>query len=396
VTAAHEALEELRHRLDRHPADRYPIQHATTRFHLGALLLERDEPEGAAADLERAVELFAELPAERAKARNMWGVARRATGDLDEAAAAFAVAAQEFGVAELPLEQAAALFNLGLVQLQLGEPDAAAASLGVAAATFDEHGAVLQVAAALREQGVALLTAGRPTEAVPLLTEALARAERGPDDAGRGQAANALGLSQLATGDAAGAVTSLGKAVVAHPAGLRPGAHAMAKTNLALAYEAADDHPRARLAAAQALVSGAPTGAVHDQGVALLGRLGPVTDDLPRTLATEDPSRWQAVIRNEAMRWLCLRDEEADAAAAALIEAMGDDDGQPVAEAWLGTLLEAPPAEMAALLRIAWRVGGTRAGFVSTLRDAIVTFPPPQLFRLEAVFAAETGLDARR
>jgi len=396
VTQADEALEELARRLDRHPAGRYPVQHATTRFHMGALLLERDDPKAAAAVLEPAIELLARLPAEQAKVRNLWGVALRATGDLDESAAAFVSAAHGFEAAEMELERAAASFNLGLVRLQLGEPAAAATEFATAAEAFEREGALLQAAMARREQGSALLRAGRAAEAVPLLTRAFSEAERSADDAGRGQAANSLGLALLATGDVAGAVAALRRAVAAHPPGIRPEPHAMAKANLALAFEAAADRPRARLAAAQALAWGPPRGPVHDQSVVLLDRLGPPTDDLARMLDDEDQAHWPALIREEATRWLRLGQQEAEAAFAPLVAAMEGDRGPAIAEAWLHTLVEAPPEEMSTLVRLAWRVAEGRSAFVAVVREAIIAVPPPQLFRLEAVFAAETDLDPRR
>ncbi len=398
VPPVDEAVAELRRRLDRHPADRYPVQHATARFHLGAMLLERNEPEAAAAELAHAIALFEKLPAEQAKARNLWGAARRATGHLEDSAAAFADAAEAFQLAGLPLEQAAALFNLGLVRLQLGEADTAAADLALAAETFDRQGVRAQAAAAVREQGAALMTSGRHDEAVAVLSDALDRAERTGPDAGRGQAANALGLALLATGDTAGAVTTLRRAVAAHPVGIRPVAHAMAKANLALAYETAGDRPRARLAAAQVLAGAHEAGPVRDQAAAVLARLGPPGDDLVAVLGDEAEERWVAVIREEAARWLRLgaTADIGDTGVTAIVDAIEGDRGPAVAEAWLHVLLEAPPDLMTQLVRMAWRVAANRNAFARVVRDAIVTFPPPQLFRLEAVFAAETGIDPRR
>lgn len=359
-------------------------------------MLEHNEPVPAAAELERAVALFEKLPAEQAKARNLWGAARRATGHLADAAAAFGDAADAFETAGLPLERAAALFNLGLVRLQLGEADTAATHFRLAAETFDGHGAPTQAAAAIREEGGALLAAGRPLGAVPLLSDALARAERTGNEAGRGQAANVLGLALLATGDVDGAVANLRGAVAANPATIRPEAHAMAKGNLALAYEAGGDHPRARLAAAQAS-TGAQPGPVHDQAIALFARLGePGDDDLVAVLDSEVEERWPAIIREEATRWLQVSGPERTAGVGALVRAVEGTHGAAVAEAWLHVLLEAPPDEMVELVRMAWQIAKGRPVFRLIVRDAIVTFPPPQLFRLEAVFVAETDLDPRR
>jgi len=371
------------------------VQHATARFHLGSLLLERNEPEAAAAEIAQAVELFEKLPVEKAKARNLWGAARRNAGHLDDAATAFADAATTFESAGLPLEQGAALFNLGLVQRQIGEADAAVDHFTVAAGLFDGHGAPRQAAAARREQGAALLAAGRATDAVPLLADALALAERADRDDARGQAANALGLALLGSGDTAGAITNLRQAVAAHPAAIRPDANAMAKANLALAYEASGDHSRARLAAAQALAGQSSDPALRDQAAAVLARLGEPGDDLAVVLADEAEERWIAVLREETSRWLRLDPARRAAAAVPLVDGIEGSLGPAGAEAWLHVLLEVPPDQMVDLVRLVWSVAGRRTAFARTVRDAIVTFPPPQLFRLEAVFAAETDLGSR-
>lgn len=367
-----------------------------TRFHLGARLLQHDCAEAAAAELAIAVGLLVKLPAEHAKARNLWGVARRASGNLDDAVDAFTDAATAFETLELDVERGAALFNLGLVQRELGEPARAAENFALAASTFESHGATDQYAAALREQGAALLTAGHPDDAVPLLVESLARTERRGTDADRGQAANVLGLAQLAVGNASAALECLQSAVAAHPAGIRPDAHAMAKANLAVAYEANGNPARARLAAAQVLCGQEAAAAVRDQAAGVLARLGSPGNDLVLVLSEEPEERWPAIVREEAARWLTLDSTDCDAAVTPMVAAIEGQTGPAFARAWLSVLLEAPPDQMVELVRRVWRVAEGHEEFARLVRNAIVTFPPPQLFRLEAVFTAETGLDPRR
>ncbi|TQM11096.1 tetratricopeptide repeat protein [Pseudonocardia kunmingensis] len=246
-------LIELRARLARYPADRYPIQHATASFHLGFALTEA----GRFIDAERALAVAAELfdpdrmPAEHAKALNARGAALRAAGLPDAAAGCFQRASAAFAALGQPLEHGAALFNLGLARRDLGEDPIE--DFRRAQEQLDPDRVPAHASAAARELGAALLTAGRSAEAAPVLAEAIALADRGGDLAGLGAAANTLGLVHLALGATAEAIEVLHSAVGAHPRTVRPDGHAMAKANLALAHERAGDTVRARLAARQAL-----------------------------------------------------------------------------------------------------------------------------------------------
>lgn len=61
---------ELFERLSRYPASAYPVQHATTRFHLGVALLQCGRAEEAEGSLRDAARVFERrLPLEYAKAQ---------------------------------------------------------------------------------------------------------------------------------------------------------------------------------------------------------------------------------------------------------------------------------------------------------------------------------------
>ncbi|MGH3666364.1 MAG: hypothetical protein ACRDU8_09820, partial [Egibacteraceae bacterium] len=77
-----DAITVLQGRLRHYPADRYPVQHATARFHLGQVLLDRGTAAAAEVELRTAAGLFdpRRLPVEHAKATNLLGAALRALG----------------------------------------------------------------------------------------------------------------------------------------------------------------------------------------------------------------------------------------------------------------------------------------------------------------------------
>jgi tetratricopeptide (TPR) repeat protein len=93
-----EPIPELEQRLARYDPARYPIQHATTRFHLGVVLADAGRVEEAVESLETAAELFdpEALPVEHAKALNALGAALRLAGDVEAASASFDRAAELF------------------------------------------------------------------------------------------------------------------------------------------------------------------------------------------------------------------------------------------------------------------------------------------------------------
>jgi tetratricopeptide (TPR) repeat protein len=377
-------IEELEQRLLRFPADRYPVQHATAQFHLGVALTNARAPEEAQPALERAIALFAEvgLEPERAKALNALGAALREAGEIDRAAEAFAEAADAFAEQQLPLEEGAARFNLGLVRRDPEE-------LQCARALFGEGRAGAQAAAAERELGAVLLEQGDVDEAAVVLEQAASLSERAGDEAGRGAAVNALGLACLAAGRTTDAIELFRLAVACHPRSVRPADFAMAKANLALAYERGRDAARARLAARQALgVAEAPT-SVAQEAEGVLARLGPVSDDLAAVLDDEREERRGAIVREEVVRWSDAVPVQRLADAELWVEAQL---ARPeLAESWLGSLLELPPDAMERVIRSALEALASRGAddaerFRLDIVAASVRFHVPQLERLRATF----------
>ena len=390
-----EAIEELERRLARFPPERYPVQHATAQFHLGVALVNAGRPAEAERALEVAAGLFApdRLPAEHAKTTNARGAALRLAGRLDEAAATFLQADGEFEAAGLRVEQGAALFNLGLVQRELGDSDAAVASLQQARERLDPRGSPVEAAAASRELGATLLGVGRLDAAREALEAALALGRRAGDQPGVGAAANVLGLVELAAGDPMKAADAFRTAVAGHPRSVRPGEFAMAKANLAVAWERAGDPARARLAATQA--AGTPTAAapVLAQARGVLERVGGRPGALLEVLDREPRDQWPVALREELARWLDAGPEERRAEAGAWITGQLDRPAEAadLAEAWLGTLLELPGDAMDRLIRATLEAlgeldAGTGARFRSDVSRAMPRFHLPQWQRLADSF----------
>ena len=297
--------EVLAERLGRYPVQRYPVQHATTQFHLGTLLLHAGETAGALRSLIAAADVFERvgMRPEQAKATLMVGVALRTVGRLDDAAAALASAGAVLDTLDLPAEQAAAAYDLGLVRQDIGDLEGARAAWSRARQLFLAAGYPAQAAAAARDHGASLLAAGRSSDAAALLEQAVALAERAGDRPGEGMAANALGLARLAEGQPDAAVEVLGRALAAFPRSVRPAEHAMAKANLALAHEDAGRVAHARLAARQALAVSSAALTVRSQARALLDRQpGEATEDLLTVLDTEDRGQWVPLLREEMLR----------------------------------------------------------------------------------------------
>ena len=387
-----EPILELEQRLARYDADRYPVQRATTQFHLGVVLADAGRVQEAVESLASAVELFdpEALPVEHAKALNALGAALRLAGDLEAAEAAFDRASGMFERASLEQEHGAALFNLGLVRRER-DPAAAAECFRRSATLLAGE----QEAAAARELGATLLTLGELGEATRTLDRAVVLAERG-DAAAYGGALNALGLARLAAGEAEGAIESFRQAAGAHPRAVRPAEFAMAKANLALAYERHGDAPRARLAARQALGVAELPEPVAGQASAVLERVGATTaDDLRFVLTLEPPANREGIVREELARSVEAPPDVRRADAAAWV----DDSSVERAEAWLGGLLELPPESMELLIRSALEALGPRdpvvkERFRANVSRAAARFHVPQLLRLEEVFgriAAELG-----
>lgn len=391
---------ELTARLARYPADRYPMQHATTSFQLGAALTDS----GRFREAERALAVAAELfgpdrrPTEHAKAVNARGAALRATGELAEAAVCFQAAASIFEKVDLPLERGAALFNLGLVRRELGEDPVEC--FQQARVLFDPARVPGHAAAAARELGAALLTAGEHTRAIDVLGEAVTLAERAQDLPGLGVALNTLGLAQLAGGRAREAVESFVGAVGGHPRTLRPEAYAMAKANLALAHERIDEPVRARLAARQALgVPGVPT-AVCATAAGVLQRLGPGPGEILDVLDLEPEQRWPALVREELVRWSDAWPEDLATEADAFVDGVLTRPGAAeLVATWLGGLLELPAGSMSTVvIATLHALHRYRAEQVERFRSLVARgcarFHIPQMDRLTRIFedlAAEHG-----
>lgn len=371
VDAATSVIDSLEERVRRYPPERYPVQHATAQFHLGVALANAGRPSEAEQALQAAVLHFdhAVLPLEHAKALNALGAALRGSGRLDEAASTFRQAADVFASTGERREQGAAIFNLGLVERERERLDEAAACFAQAAELLGSARG-----AALRELGGLFLGRGDIAAATAALEDAVfSHAELG-DELGYGAAANALGLARLAAGRYDDAIAAFRDALGAYPRTVRPHEFAMLKANLALAYEHADDLPRARLAARQALNVPEPPAAVAEQARAVLDRLGPVADDVLVVLADEPRDGWPVILREEVAHW--TRGD-----AETLVSANASPD---LIEAWLGALLELPPYEMERAIETTLRVADEQ--FAKTVRAALPRFHHPQMLRLEAAF----------
>ncbi len=397
------AVAELLARLRRYPPERYPVQHATVQFHLGLTFSRAGRLAEAQAALSTSARLFdpGVLPMEHAKAVNARGAVRRQLGHLGDAAADFRRAAEIFESSDADLERAAALFNLGLVRRELGDVTGAISPLRQAQTIFRGRHLPLQTAASGRELGTSLLSAGEPDAAVGPLEEAAALAERAGDEAGFGAACNTLGLAHLDAGRVPDAVESFRAAAGAHPRSVRPEEHAMAKANLALAYEQAKEAARARLAALQALgTTGAP-GPVRVQASGVLARLGRGQGNLMSVLDEEPPDRWAVIVREEVARWADADEVSKRAESDAWIEGQlaRPATGIDLAAAWLEALLELPPASIDGLIRAALEAFGDRPPddqdrFRDEVESAMARFHTPQLLRLRDIFdrlAAELG-----
>ena len=394
--------DELRRRLERHPPDRYPVQHATARFHLGVALAGAGRLDEAEEHLATACRLFPAdgMPAEHAKAANARGAVLRLLGRPAEAATTFTEAASMFERAGLVLEQGAAVFNLGLAERERGG-DRVEDAFRRARALLDPDRVPAQAGAAARELGAALLAVGRLDEAVTCLRDAVELAGRAGDGAGVAGAANVLGVVHLALGDAGAAVEALEQSVAASPRSVRPDGYAMAKANLALAHEARGRSTQARLAAQQAIgTPGAPP-PVRAQAADVLTRVGDEPGAVWAVLDELPPERWPAVLRDELARWVDSGPERRTAEAGAWVRGQVQRaTAEDLAEVLLGALVELPPQAMETV--IDGVVGAVAAAdgaeaFVRQCSRAMARFAVPQWMRLRDHFeraSADAGLDA--
>lgn len=378
---------ELKERLAHYPVDRYPMQHATACFHLGVALTNAGRPGDAEPVLAAAMRLFgsAELGTEQAKAANALGAARRMAGRPAEAAHCFRLAAEAFAAGGCAREQGAALFNLGLVTGDLGADPLE---------LFEQARALLPArelpayaAAVARETGAARLARGEVEAARAALQEARELAGTAADLSGFGAASNLLGLVHLAAGRFAEAVAAFRDACGAHPRSVRPAEFAMAKANLALAYEHTGDTPRARLAAGQALAVTAAPVPVHDQATAVLDRIGRPLGALLDVLDVEPAERWPVVLREELLVWAEAPEGGSASAARAWVAGVlaRPRAGPELVAAWLGAVLELPPEAMATAVDVL--LGSEDVELLRPLVSrAMARFPIPQWQRLAATF----------
>lgn len=407
MDAPAELIPELRRRLTGYPADRYPVQHALGQFHLGVALADAGSSDEAIQALEVAVKLLhGRLAVEEAKALNALGAALRLDGRVDEAIAAFTRASAGFEDSALLAERGAALFNLGLAQRERPGEDGFVQAIDCfsrAEQLLREAGQPRYAGAAARERGAALLAAGRLEAAAGALTDAVALAQSTTDREGEGAALNALGLAHLTAGRPADAIECFRNAAASHPRSVRPEGYAMAKANLALAYEREGMEVRARMAARQALATSGALAPVAAQAAGVLDRLGAPAGDLAAVLAEEPSVHWLGLVREEVARWVDVDpDERSREAGAWLAAQLSDDrDGAALGEAWLGTLLELPPADMERLVRAMLEelrrlddAGQER--FREQISSAMGRFHVPQWMRLKDTFnrlATELGLE---
>lgn len=398
-----ETIRQLESSVRRYPAERYPVQHATAQFHLGSALFEVGRYDDAEAALAVAAAGFppGELPREHGVALNALGALLRETRRPALAVEVLARAVAAFEQAGAGPEQGAATHNLGLARRDAGDLPGACAAFQDALQLFDAVGARAETAAAARELGACLLTVDEPEDAIAHLRSALELADRAGDTAGLGAAANLLGLAHLALDDAQHAVDVLLSAVAAHPRSVRPGPHAMALANLALAHEAAGQTARARLAAAQARAVGAADEPVHDQAAAVLERLGSPTGDLLVVLADEPQEVWTALLRPEVARWLDLQTADRLAELTAVTRGIADagERGITLAEAFINCALELPPDRLDTLVAdtvaaAATLPSDTGEALRSRFSRAMIRFHVPQWMRLKAVFETHAGPDS--
>lgn len=398
VSGADGALSELESRLARHSADRYPVQHATAAFHLATAYLARGRGGEALGLLDAAQGIFGRLGLrlEHAKTQVMYGVTLRETGHTDRARQAFESAAGTFAELDQPAEQGAAAYNLGLVLQDQANIEAAQQAMSAAQTLFLQAGQPAQAGAACREQGAALLQSGRADLAAPLLEEAAALAERGRDLPGLGMAANVLGLAQLAMGQPEAAVASLSRAVGAFPRSLRPAEHAMAKANLALAYEQSGLLARARLAARQAGALGGADPRVRELARDVLDRIADGAQlDLLAVLETEPQEKWGAIVREEALRWVDAPPAERDRAVSGFVDGLlsRPEVCYDLAESFLGVLLELPPDPYHVLVTAVVEASAGRSDedddrIRAVTGSAMARFAIPQWQRLASSFNA--------
>lgn len=385
-------IQTLEERLARYPLERYPVQHATAQFHLGVALTNQGRPLEAESALRAAAVVFSDrLPVEYGKTMNALGAVLRMQGRLRESVDAFRTAGSLFATAKLRPEEGAARYNLGLAQRDAGNVAGAMTAFREASDLFGDDNPRSR-AAAMRELGVAQLQAGDIEGAIGTLTQARDAAESLGDQPGLGSAANALGLAHLAAGSPRDAITAFRLSAAANPRSVRPAEYAMAKANLALAFEAIGDQSRALLAAGQAAVVTSASPPVVGQARELRARGGARPGTLLAVLEHEPLESWPGVVREELARWIDLDDasrrEELAAWTDALLTSPRESD---LAETWLGALLELTLQAAEEIVRDQLRVWAEQAPDARSivqqrLGSAMARFHVPQWERLKDLF----------
>ncbi len=393
-------IQTLDERLARYPVDRYPVQHATAQFHLGVALTNAGRVPEAEAALATAARVFSgRLPVEYAKTMNALGAVLRMQARVTESITAFQTAGSLFATAALRPEEGAALYNLGLAQRENGDLTGAVASFRRARELFEENNPHAK-AASMRELGAAELQAGEVEAAITTLTRAVDLAQSLGDQPGLGGAANVLGLAHLTAGDSRDAITAFRLAAAANPRSLRPADYAMAKANLALAFEAAADQPRALLAAGQAAAVASASAPVVSQARELRARLGARPGILMMVLDQEPLESWPGIVREELARWIDLDDAGQQPELGAWIEGSASSARESdLTEAWLGAVLELTPQGAERIVRSLLQALGHQPPAVRTavqgrLSSGMARFHLPQWERLKDIFnrmAADLG-----
>ncbi|MDQ6884766.1 MAG: hypothetical protein M3077_11120 [Candidatus Dormibacteraeota bacterium] len=393
-------IQTLEERLARYPVRRYPVQHATTQFHLGVALSNEGRLPEARVALETAAGIFSgRMPVEYAKALNALGAVLRMQARVSESADAFRSAGSLFAGAGLRAEEGAALYNLGLAQRDSGDVSGAILSFRRAGELFAEGNARAH-AASMRELGAALLQGGDVVSAIATLSQAVKVAEDLGDQQGLGGAANMLGLAHLAADEPIDAVSAFRLSAAANPRSLRPSEYAMAKANLALAFEMAADQPRALLAAGQAAAVVSASEPVLSQAREVRARLGARPGTLLVVLEHESLESWPGLAREELARWTDLEHQERQQELAALISALYSSARESdLAEAWLGALLELTPQAAEQMVRslmeaLAEQKTEVRPILRQRLGSGMARFHVPQWERLKDLFnrmAVEQG-----
>jgi tetratricopeptide (TPR) repeat protein len=401
MTSGESAIARLRQELDRYPAERYPVQHATSCFHLGVLLLKVQRYAEAAQVLARSVELFPPdgMKAEHGKARNMLGVALRSMGRPAEAAAEFGAAASFLGEVGLRTERGAALFNRGLSMKACGDRSEARDCFQEAVDCLPAERVPGQASAAARELGVLDLEEGDFKAAEERLRGAARLARVSNEYPSIAAADNALGLALLGLKRWDEAAEAFRSAAGANPRSIRSQEYAMAKANLGLALSRSGDRERSRLAARQALRAPSVPAPVAEQAETVLDEVGREPGGLYAIARAADEEARSPIIREEVLRWLDEPPQVRGEEVALFLEGLSDHDpGGGLTENFLGVLLELPPGHMDTLVAdlvqamSLWN-GEEASTYRSKLSRVIARFHPPQMVRLEdALRRSEEGI----